>query len=116
MRATTCSSLFDLEPVDLTSDRITVVTSYHDWQRASQLLIKNLTSQDFGQYGCFAENEVGTDLGRILLRQQNRINLLAVVAAVAAVSGVAVLAAIALYFRLRTKNSDDYKTTCEICR
>ena len=57
-----------------------------------------------------AENEFGTDLGRFLLRQQNRINLLAAVAAVAAVSGVAVLAAIALYFRLRkrTKNFEDY--------
>ena len=44
------------------------------------------------------------------MRQQNRINLLAVVAAVAAVSGVVVLAAIALYFRLRkrTKNPSDY--------
>jgi len=43
LKATSGSSPRDLEPVDLTSDRITVVTSYQDWQRASQLIIKNLT-------------------------------------------------------------------------
>ena len=52
------------------------------------------TSQDLIQYVCFADNEVGTDLGRIPLRQQNRINLLDVVAAA---FDVAVLIAIAIH-------------------
>jgi hypothetical protein len=41
------------------------------WRRQeSELLIRNIEPDDFGKYGCFAENEVGTDIVRIELSEE----------------------------------------------
>merc|ERR1712211_83433 len=59
----------DLDPVDK-GGRLEVVTQYKDWQRTSRLLIEKLELGDIGEYACFAENQVGTDLGMIQLKRR----------------------------------------------
>jgi hypothetical protein len=99
-------SAAELEPLDLTSGRLEVITDWSDWLRTSDLLITNLTTADFGQYGCFAENEVGTDLGRIVLKHQSSVDSLTVAVVTACGLGVLLLLAVFLYFKLRRGAGD----------
>ena len=92
----------DLEPVEEGS-RLEVFTQYKDWQRTSRLLIKNLENKDFGEYACFAENQVGTDLAMIQMRVKSSVDILSVVAALTCILGVLLLIAIFVYIRLKKR-------------
>ena len=92
----------DLDPV-VEGGRVEVVTQYKDWQRTSRLLIKNLEVGDFGEYACFAENQVGTDLAMIHMKVKSSVDILSVVAAMTCILGVVPLAAIFVYIRLKKR-------------
>merc|ERR1712130_410733 len=92
----------DLDPVQ-ESSRLEVITQYKDWQRTSRLLIKNIEKKDFGEYACFAENQVGTDLAMIQLRVKTSVDILSVVAALTYILGVVLLIAIFVYIRLKKR-------------
>merc|ERR1712004_408048 len=64
----------DLDPVE-EGGRLEVVTQYKDWQRTSRLLIKKLEVGDIGEYACFAENQVGTDLGMTQLKLKSGVDI-----------------------------------------
>merc|ERR1712038_61768 len=92
----------DLDPVD-EGGRLEVVTQYKDWQRTSRLLIKKLEVGDIGEYACFAENQVGTDLGMIQLKLKSGVDILSVIAGITCIVGVLLLAAIFIYIRLKKR-------------
>merc|ERR1712088_1140300 len=92
----------DLDPVE-EGGRVEEVTQYKDWQRTSRLLIKNLEVGDFGEYACFAENQVGTDLAMIQMKVKSSVDILSVVAAITCILGVFLLAAIFVYIRLEKR-------------
>ena len=92
----------DLDPV-VEGGRVEVITQYKDWKRTSRLLIKNLEVGDFGEYACFAENQVGTDLAMIQMKVKSRVDILSVVAAITCILGVLLLAAIFVYIRLKKR-------------
>ena len=92
----------DLEPVEEGS-RLEVFTQYKDWQRTSRLLIKDLEKEDFGEYACFAENQVGTDLAMIQMRVKSSVDILSVVAALTCILGVLLLIGIFVYIRLKKR-------------
>ena len=85
------------------SSRLEVLTQYKEWQRTSRLLIKSLEVGDFGEYACFAENQVGTDLAMIQMRVKSSVDILSVVAAITCILGVVLLLAIFLYIRLKKR-------------
>jgi len=60
----------DLQPLDTSSKRMSVVTKFFWRRQESELLIRNMEPDDFGKYGCFAENEVGTDIVKIDLSEE----------------------------------------------
>merc|ERR1712130_59483 len=72
-------------------------------QETSRLLIKNIEKKDFGEYACFAENQVGTDLAMIQLRVKTSVDILSVVAALTCILGVVLLIAIFVYIRLKKR-------------
>jgi len=92
------------EPIDLTRDRVSVITNFKDWRLTSDLIIRKLSEEDLGHYACFAENEVGTDVARINVIQQSGIDILAIVAAVTCVA-TTLLLAVFLYTKLKGKCS-----------
>merc|ERR1712038_139122 len=92
----------DLDPVE-EGGRLEVVTQYKDWQRTSRLLIKKLEVGDIGEYACFAENQVGTDLGMIQLKLKSGVDILSVIAGITCIVGVLLLAAIFIYIRLKKR-------------
>merc|ERR1712115_5049 len=92
----------DLDPVD-EGGRLEVITQYKDWQRTSRLLIKKLEVGDIGEYACFAENQVGTDLGMIQLKLKSGVDILSVIAGITCIVGVLLLAAIFIYIRLQKR-------------
>merc|ERR1712088_18966 len=92
----------DLDPVQ-EGGRLEVVTQYKDWQRTSRLLIKKLEVGDIGEYACFAENQVGTDLGMIQLKLKSGVDILSVIAGITCIVGVLLLAAIFIYMRLKKR-------------
>merc|ERR1712115_472992 len=92
----------DLDPVD-EGGRLEVITQYKDWQRTSRLLIKKLEVGDIGEYACFAENQVGTDLGMIQLKLKSGVDILSVIAGITCIVGVLLLAAIFIYIRLKKR-------------
>merc|ERR1712203_122796 len=92
----------DLDPVE-EGGRVEVISQYKDWQRRSRLLIKNLEVGDFGEYACFAENQVGTDLAMIQMKGKSSVDILSVVAAITCILGVFRLAAIFVYIRLKKR-------------
>merc|ERR1711936_1323364 len=92
----------DLDPVQ-EGGRLEVVTQYKDWQRTSRLLIKKLEVGDIGEYACFAENQVGTDLGMIQLKLKSGVDILSVIAGITCIVGVLLLAAIFIYIRLKKR-------------
>merc|ERR1712165_296636 len=92
----------DLDPVE-EGGRLEVVTRYKDWQRTSRLLIKKLEVGDIGEYACFAENQVGTDLGMIQLKLKSGVDILSVIAGITCIVGVLLLAAIFIYIRLKKR-------------
>merc|ERR1712061_224051 len=92
----------DLDPVD-EGGRLEVVTQYKDWQRTSRLLIKKLEVGDIGEYACFAENQVGTDLGMIQLKLKSGGDIPSVIAGITCIVGVLLLAAIFIYIRLKKR-------------
>merc|ERR1712013_653172 len=73
------------------------------WQRTSRLLIKKLEVDDIGEYACFAENQVGTDLGMIQLKLKSGVDILSVIAGITCIVGVLLLAAIFIYIRLKKR-------------
>merc|ERR1712130_406893 len=85
------------------STRLEVITQYKEWQRTSRLLIKNLEVGDFGEYACFAENQVGTDLAMIQMRMKSSVGILSVVAAITCILGVVLLLSIFVYIRLKKR-------------
>merc|ERR1712115_547756 len=92
----------DLDPVD-EGGRLEVVTQYKDWQRTSRLLIEKLEVGDIGEYACFAENQVGTDLGMIQLKLKSGVDILSVIAGITCIVGVLLLAAIFVYIKLKKR-------------
>jgi len=92
----------NLQPVELADPRVEVTTEWKNWVRTSSLLIRNVATTDFGQYACFAENEVGTDVGRTELRQAG-LDLLTAVAAVTCVLAILMIISIFLCVRLRSR-------------
>ena len=82
----------DLQPVVL-GGRLSVVSSYRDGTRSSSLLFKDLNEKDFGEYACFAENVVGTDLGRTRLSQQSVLDAVSA----AAIATVVLLALLLIF-------------------
>jgi len=90
----------DLEPVK-EGERLEVITQYQDWQRTSRLLLKNVKVDDYGEYACFAENQVGTDLAMTQLMVKSSVDILSVVAAITCILGVLLLLAIFVYIRLK---------------
>jgi len=80
-----------------------VITQYKDWQRTSRLLIKKLEVGDIGEYACFTENQVGTDLGMIQLKLKSGVDILSVIAGITCIVGVLLLAAIFIYIRLKKR-------------
>merc|ERR1712061_383132 len=92
----------DLEPVK-EGERLEVITQYQDWQRTSRLLLKNVKVDDYGEYACFAENQVGTDLAMIQLMVKSSVDILSVVAAITCILGVLLLLATFVYIRLKRK-------------
>merc|ERR1711874_100631 len=78
-----------------------VITQYQDWQRTSRLLLKNVKVDDYGEYACFAENQVGNDLAMTQLMVKSSVDILSVVAAITCILGVLLLLAIFVYIRLK---------------
>jgi len=101
----------EMEPVDLDMEKYKVVNTHKDWRLTSDLIIKKLDSDDMTQYGCFAENSVGTDLVRIRLKKQTGTNPLSVLAAVSCILGFITLLCIFIYFKIkkRCRNKDQEK-------
>jgi len=92
--------LRDLEPLDLSLARYSVVPTYLYREQRSDLLIRNLRPEDFGQYGCFAENEVGTAMQEVRLVEDST-DILTLVVGLTCVLGLLLLLAIFLYYRAR---------------
>merc|ERR1712233_33729 len=70
---------------------------------SSRLLIKNIEKKDFGEYACFAENQVGTDLAMTQLRVKTSVDILSVVASLTCILGGVLLIAIFVYIRLKKR-------------
>ena len=74
--------------------------SKEDFPRSPFSLSRNLRPEDFGQYGCFAENEVGTAMHEMRL-VENSTDILTLVVGLTCVLGLLLLLAIFLYYRAR---------------
>merc|ERR1712079_631498 len=69
----------------------------------TRLVIKKLEVGDISEYACFAENQVGTDLGMIQLKLKSGVDILSVIAGITCIVGVLLLAAIFIYIRLKKR-------------
>jgi len=92
--------LRDLEPLDVSSSRMSVVTKFSWRRQESKLLIRDIQKDDLGNYGCFAENEVGTDIARISLSEETT-NILYAVIGITLVIGILIILSIFLYVRIK---------------
>jgi len=90
----------DLQPLDTSSKRMSVVTKFFWRRQESELLIRNMEPDDFGKYGCFAENEVGTDIVKIDLSEETT-NILHAVIGITICIGILIILSIFLYVRIR---------------
>ena len=64
----------------------------------SQLVLPKVTAEDFSAFGCFAQNEMGSDLKMVVLRNvENKFFWISLIVAGNTLIGLAVLAAILLH-------------------
>lgn len=92
--------LRDQQPLDVSSSRMNVVPKFSWRRQESKLLIRNIEPDDFGMYGCFAENEVGTDLVKIDLSEETT-NILHAVIGITIVVGILMILSIFLYVKIK---------------
>jgi len=70
-------------------------------EQQSDLLISKLQDGDFGDYGCFAANEVGKDYKTIVLINVSDVDIMSYVIGIAVAAGVLVLLAVYFYYRVK---------------
>ena len=90
----------DLQPLDTSGERFRV-SERRAWRlQQSDLIIRKMESKDFGLYGCFAENEVGTDMAQIEVAEAAT-NFLTLIVGITVLIGILLILAIFLYVRIK---------------
>merc|ERR1719410_1404288 len=68
----------------------------------SDLVIFNIQPSDFGSYGCFAQNEIGTDHKLFLLEEEQKTDWIAIIISINTIVAVTILAAVILWSKRKT--------------
>ena len=68
----------------------------------SDLVIFNIQPSDFGSYGCFAQNEIGTDHKLFLLAEEQKSDWIAIIISINTIIAVTILAAVILWGKRKT--------------
>ena len=64
------------DPVDMETGKYRVTKTSNGRKHTSVLVIDHMESSDFGNYGCFAVNEVGKDYARIVVKRISETSIL----------------------------------------
>ena len=96
----------------LTIGNVRFSEAHHQEGRVHQsdLLISRIENKDFGNYGCYAANEVGKDYKTIVLINTGNAAVMSYVAGIAVAGGIVVILSVYLYYRVRkTCEEEDYQ-------
>eukprot|EP00092_Neocalanus_flemingeri_P023785 GFUD01025805.1.p1 GENE.GFUD01025805.1~~GFUD01025805.1.p1 ORF type:complete len:546 (+),score=129.94 GFUD01025805.1:193-1830(+) len=88
-------------PLVIDNVRFKVVHYNEGREQQSDLLISKLENKDFGDYGCFAANEVGKDYKTVVLINISDVEIMSYAIGISVAAGVTVLLAVYLYYRLK---------------
>jgi len=83
----------------LNNKRYNVVETINGREYKTNLVIRNIQSEDFGSYGCFAANEVGKDFAPISIVSLSNLNTTTVTGIIIGILLVIILGVLAFVFR-----------------
>jgi len=83
----------------LNNKRYNVVETINGREYKTNLVIRNIQSEDFGSYGCFAANEVGKDFAPISIVSLSNLNTTTVTGIIIGILLVIILVVLAFVFR-----------------
>jgi len=95
------------QPLEIISDKFKIIESHDDNTNeiSSDLVITNVDSEDFKEYGCFASNELGSDYQTIKLVEETSPTSFVITVIVNSMGGLAIIIlCIWLWFRRRKSN------------
>merc|ERR1712013_236463 len=81
------------QPLEIISDKFKIIESHDDNinEISSDLVITNVDSEDFKEYGCFASNELGSDYQTIKLVEETSPTSFVITVIVNSMGGVAII-------------------------
>ena len=83
----------------LNNKRYNIVETINGREYKTNLVIRNIQSEDFGSYGCFAANEVGKDFAPISIVSLSNLNTTTVTGIIIGILLVIILVVLAFVFR-----------------
>jgi len=91
------------DPLEIVTGKHRVVKTHQGREYSSDLIINKMSSSDFGNYGCFAINEVGKDYARIRVLNKSDTSILGVGVGIAVAVGVIFILLGVVVYKIRQK-------------